>query len=277
MESPSPPVLDGPAIKPTSDASFSSGASRTSTRPSSPASSSHRLSPLVDLDHFDALNVDPASNTLLDLDSDMERNAFQSVNMRRDKLTTERGIEGTTNDSTSQLPQPFQQPQTFRPGTSVGSQAARSLTSNNWRTQTQPPNDSVYSLFKSASGVPIGSGSHGAASFPANTQLGTDSCAALPFHCSMVTSSNSQLDSCYAYCFERGNGQYTRLIPADMLPPLQNIQALQQGREGMIVLPVPRAFPLTGRSGNTDLVLSKVSIPPVARRTSANAWPPEKC
>ncbi|KAJ3564159.1 hypothetical protein NPX13_g7942 [Xylaria arbuscula] len=32
---------------------------------------------------------------------------------------------------------------------------------------------------------------------------------------------DAQLNSNFAYCYDRGNGQYTRLIPADMLPPLQ--------------------------------------------------------
>lgn len=43
----------------------------------------------------------------------------------------------------------------------------------------------------------------------------------------------------YAYCFDRGNGEYTRLIPADLLPELESVPRRQRGAEGMAVLPVP--------------------------------------
>ncbi|KAJ2901465.1 hypothetical protein MKZ38_001806 [Zalerion maritima] len=57
------------------------------------------------------------------------------------------------------------------------------------------------------------------------------------------------------YCYDRGNGNYTRLIPADMLPPLRDIPAQVQGHGGMVVLPVPRASPPEGgRSSNTESV-----------------------
>lgn len=46
-------------------------------------------------------------------------------------------------------------------------------------------------------------------------------------------------DEPYAYCFDRGNGEYTRLIPADMLPELENVPRRQRGAEGMAVLPIP--------------------------------------
>lgn len=42
------------------------------------------------------------------------------------------------------------------------------------------------------------------------------------------------------YVIERGNGEYTRLIPADMLPPLPQVPAREPRQEGMIVLPVVR-------------------------------------
>lgn len=43
----------------------------------------------------------------------------------------------------------------------------------------------------------------------------------------------------YAYCLDRGNGEYTRLIPADMLPELESVPRRQRGAEGMAVLPAP--------------------------------------
>lgn len=65
--------------------------------------------------------------------------------------------------------------------------------------------------------------------------------------------------TCYAYCFDRGNGQYTRLIPADMLPPLVDIPALQQGFLGMTVLPCPTGLAPNGRSSNLERVFVQVS------------------
>jgi hypothetical protein len=62
----------------------------------------------------------------------------------------------------------------------------------------------------------------------------------------------------YAYCFDRGNGQYTRLIPADMLPPLVDIPPLQQGCLGMTVLPCPNGLAPNGRSSNLERVFVQV-------------------
>ncbi|RYO91414.1 hypothetical protein DL764_008280 [Monosporascus ibericus] len=65
--------------------------------------------------------------------------------------------------------------------------------------------------------------------------------------------SDAQLDASYAYCFDRGNGQFTRLVPADALPPLRDVPAIQHGCAGMLVLPLPRAAPPGGRSGNANV------------------------
>ena len=50
------------------------------------------------------------------------------------------------------------------------------------------------------------------------------------------------LNTCYAYALDRGNGQYTRLIPADCLPPTFNLTRIQ-GPEGLIILSAPRGPP----------------------------------
>ncbi|EQB56559.1 hypothetical protein CGLO_03426 [Colletotrichum gloeosporioides Cg-14] len=55
----------------------------------------------------------------------------------------------------------------------------------------------------------------------------------------------------YAYCLDRGNGNYTRLVPADTLPPLVGIPAVQHGAEGMLVLPSPRGLDHQDPSGGT--------------------------
>lgn len=39
------------------------------------------------------------------------------------------------------------------------------------------------------------------------------------------------------YCVDRGNGEYTMLIPADMLPPLNEVPARQTQPHGMVILP----------------------------------------
>lgn len=50
----------------------------------------------------------------------------------------------------------------------------------------------------------------------------------------------------YAYFLDRGNGRVTRLIPADMLPPLNEIPAWQIKGYGMEVLPALGVPPPSG-------------------------------
>lgn len=66
-------------------------------------------------------------------------------------------------------------------------------------------------------------------------------------------------DEAYAYCFDRGDGEYTRLIPADMLPEMQDVPRRQRGADGMIVLPVPGGRAPRGVQGVTCPVRFKVS------------------
>ncbi|KAL2289746.1 hypothetical protein FJTKL_01073 [Diaporthe vaccinii] len=52
---------------------------------------------------------------------------------------------------------------------------------------------------------------------------------------------DADMDHAMSYCFDRGGGQYTRLVPVDMLPvDLKNVPRRVETDEGMIVLPVPR-------------------------------------
>lgn len=51
-----------------------------------------------------------------------------------------------------------------------------------------------------------------------------------------VTFSLSVLESSYAYALDRGNGQYTRLVPADRLPTMEDLPKTQ-GPDGLIILP----------------------------------------
>ncbi|KAL5596837.1 hypothetical protein BROUX41_006479 [Berkeleyomyces rouxiae] len=61
-----------------------------------------------------------------------------------------------------------------------------------------------------------------------------------------VALTQSDIDSNYGYCLDRGNGKFTRLVPADMLPAMKDIPALQDGCSGLVVLPTPRSPPPTG-------------------------------
>ncbi|KAI1865821.1 uncharacterized protein JN550_008079 [Neoarthrinium moseri] len=256
MESTSSPVHTDPVAHSPSDVSYSSGASHTSTRTTSPATSSRRSSPLLDLHYLTTTHIEGANHTLLDTQPKMDRRAFQPVNARRDKLIAEGGSENTPDHDGSQFQRPFQQAQALRSSGTIGVQATRSLTSNNWRTQSmaQAVNENLYNPFDSASRAPMGYGSRTPTSFPLGPPARMDNQQTGMIVANMATFSDIQLDNSYAYCFDRGNGQYTRLIPADMLPPLQTIPAVQQGCQGMIVLPQPRSFPANGRSSNTEPV-----------------------
>lgn len=68
------------------------------------------------------------------------------------------------------------------------------------------------------------------------------------------------LEGIYAYCFDRGDGRYTRLVPADMLPPLAGVPTIQHGSEGMMVLPLPPGLPPDGvAESNVQPVVLMVS------------------
>ncbi|TPX15667.1 uncharacterized protein E0L32_000001, partial [Thyridium curvatum] len=54
------------------------------------------------------------------------------------------------------------------------------------------------------------------------------------------------LDNSYAFFLDRGNGQVTRLIPADMLPPLRDIRATEPAAAGMAILCQPSGRPPRG-------------------------------
>ncbi|KAH6655544.1 hypothetical protein BKA67DRAFT_690327 [Truncatella angustata] len=251
------PIPAGPAMNPPSEVSYSSEASCASTRTTSSATSLQPSSPLADLQQFTTTSIETASNDLPDPKPNMERNAFESVNMRRGKLVAERGNEICTTTNASQFQRSLQQPQASRTGGSICSQASRSLTSNNWRTQHLIEN--AYGPFEPAGSSLNVQASRGISSYPVRPPSRMEQHAPLMAYPNMATFSDTQLDSSYAYCFDRGNGQYTRLIPADMLPPLQNIPALQQGCQGMIVMPMPRDFLSNGRPSSTEPVTLKTS------------------
>ncbi|KAL7799033.1 hypothetical protein V8C37DRAFT_407464 [Trichoderma ceciliae] len=64
----------------------------------------------------------------------------------------------------------------------------------------------------------------------------------------------------YAYYLNRGNGELTRLIPADMLPSLNEIPPREPERRGMIVLPPLRGVPPNGMTDMNHTVSIKNQI-----------------
>ncbi|TRX95732.1 hypothetical protein FHL15_003286 [Xylaria flabelliformis] len=259
-----------------------SGLSHISTPSTSPDSTStntisSHTSPLIDLDG-PITNIKHTSNTLLDPNSkiNMDRSSFQSINDRRNKLANERL---TVNQFPHTQQQQLRQQQLASPP-SQGARSNgtapfnhhRSLASANWRAQTTldgvfPQNHITYSPPDAYHSHPSLFGSF---PFP-NARV--DQYQYLPSS-SSVTSypnfnpiSDTQLDSSFAYCYDRGNGQYTRLIPADMLPALHNIPALEQSCVGMLVVPQPRASPPNGHSSNTQ----PVSLRAISRALSSPA------
>lgn len=65
---------------------------------------------------------------------------------------------------------------------------------------------------------------------------------------------DADMDHAMSYCYDRGGGQYTRLVPVDILPvELKNIPRRVNTDEGMIVLPVPRQPGPDGQLANVQL------------------------
>ncbi|KAF7556106.1 hypothetical protein G7046_g6379 [Stylonectria norvegica] len=64
----------------------------------------------------------------------------------------------------------------------------------------------------------------------------------------------------YAYCLDRGNGQFTRLVPADMLPAMNEIPPVQTGPGGMVILPALQASPPHGVAEMNRPVTIKVRV-----------------
>jgi hypothetical protein len=75
----------------------------------------------------------------------------------------------------------------------------------------------------------------------------------------LVSSTTGGVSDGYAYYLNRGDGQVTRLIPADVLPSLNEIPPRELEQRGMIVLPLPRGFRPNGTADMNFAVTVKVS------------------
>lgn len=68
------------------------------------------------------------------------------------------------------------------------------------------------------------------------------------------------------YYLDRGNGQYTRLLPADKLPPMNDVSPRETRHDNMVILPPLTANPDQGRDyGHGAQVLFTYSFSVFAR------------
>lgn len=237
----------------TSDLSSSSGPSRTSTRDTTPDFHHHPPG-----SHLTSA-IEPPCGLVDPLQlSGMDHNPFDTVNARRTKIYFERAGHAQSNDLRDHIP-------TSNPR----HLASRNITSANWRSPGSNMDEASFACPSTPASFarsmaspsptrygggygPVGGGPPGLGA------AGTNDFSLVSRAAGQAQIGNSEPHETYAYCFDRGNGQYTRLIPADMLPPLQEIPALQQGCAGMKVLAVPRGLAPNGRSSNSERVALQV-------------------
>ncbi|KAI1091872.1 hypothetical protein F5B19DRAFT_492935 [Rostrohypoxylon terebratum] len=328
-----------PAAKSLSDLSYTTtGASPSlsSSRNTSPhsitithSSSPSQQSALVDITSTVDLHSNPNLSSVPKQDFKMDRNPFQSINERRNKLSADH--TNANGGTQQQQPSPSQAhfpSQALRPNMQQLVTPSRGLASSNWRSQ-----GTGAAADEQSYGTTSSRGSSGEYSASFEAAIANNMAAPLPHPSSILrqvsqpqasptyvspradhyppsqldflsgiattpTHNNNNnnginanaasalggmnaagegspsglhfpnmgMDGIYAYCFDRGNGQYTRLVPVDMLPALKDIPALQQGCAGMMVLPLPRGVPQGGRSSNTELIALK--SPPNTPNTS---------
>lgn len=71
---------------------------------------------------------------------------------------------------------------------------------------------------------------------------------------------DSAMDRSMAYCYDRGGGEFTRLIPVDMLPmDLESIPRRVTSDADMIVLPMPRQPGADGQPADASLEQQRVA------------------
>ncbi|KAM0480511.1 hypothetical protein ACHAP7_005075 [Fusarium lateritium] len=68
----------------------------------------------------------------------------------------------------------------------------------------------------------------------------------------------------YAYCVKRPDGRYTRLVPADMLPNLNELPATQASAQGMVLLPDLHMQPPQGVASMNHPVTVKTPTAPAS-------------
>ena len=215
-----------------SDHSYSSGTSVTSTRDTSPDSP------------HDLLNVTAVSKTYSVHEttsvSEMDAGLFNSGSEQTDRGRISMEGEGRTTILGRGL----------RPTTSTMS--AGGPLSTNWRGRPAPSRNfgvTIDSTTGEGSMLPSPTTPPGFNRFPLFGPI--DPINMLNNTTAETAASEIDLDRVYGYCYDRGDGQYTRLVPVDMLPPLKNIPPIQTDCSGLIVLPTPRMPGPNGQMNNT--------------------------
>ncbi|KAL6700723.1 hypothetical protein J3F84DRAFT_344237 [Trichoderma pleuroticola] len=145
-------------------------------------------------------------------------------------------------------PVPHQQHQVSFSTAGAAAVPSRGLSSNNWRVLC--PDGNVFprtppSMKMNATHVPAGMSQaerRGIAQAPA------------------AGPGPGAVNDGYAYYLNRGNGELTRLVPADMLPALNEIPPREPERRGMVVLPPLRGVPPKGMADMSQTVTVKNQI-----------------
>ncbi|KAI0205922.1 hypothetical protein F4808DRAFT_470860 [Astrocystis sublimbata] len=196
-----------------------------STHPAHVASISHQLLRLVDL-NLTSTDIVYTPNALLNIGQTiMDDNHFQPSRNPHDRLVSDR-VPWIPHAHAAQPPRQHQytspQIQALRPSVPLQPGPYRNIASPNWRAQMVE--DAGPSHQQQSYNNP-----GQAADRPVNP-LQHD--AHIP---------EALLNSSIAYCYYRGDGQYTQLIPADdLLRYFPGIPLRQSHSDAMIVLPEPR-------------------------------------
>lgn len=70
-----------------------------------------------------------------------------------------------------------------------------------------------------------------------------------------IVISEADVNGVHSYCYDRGDGQFTRLVPVDILPfALAELPARENYDDGMIVLPIPTLPGPGGQPADIDLL-----------------------
>ncbi|KAF4975260.1 hypothetical protein FZEAL_7927 [Fusarium zealandicum] len=133
--------------------------------------------------------------------------------------------------------------------------APRSLVSSNWR-GSQTPADPMSSMPPGLSNYSLTSSSASPAALSRERHVSISDCL-----------------NGYAYCIQRPDGRYTRLVPADMLPALSEIQAKQSSAQGMVLLPDLHMQPPQGVAKMNQPVTVKAPSAPASENLQANKTP----
>ncbi|CAF3563508.1 hypothetical protein SNK03_003538 [Fusarium graminearum] len=151
----------------------------------------------------------------------------------------------------------------FQQNSSYQTSAPRNVASGNWR-GSQPSVDGQVSRLPGANAYP---------------PMGYPSQAPSQFSSVNNNGGPVSISDClngFAYCLKRSNGRYTRLIPADMLPALNELPASQISAQGMVLLPDLNMNPPQGIIGMNQPVTFKNKIDHIVAKTSPAQQRPTK-